>query len=255
MNGLHIFIHSVRQVFGNLKDALRVSAVLWLLYIVDYIWAFSDMFDVAMMMETGQMTDIPDGLITRFLVGSVIAFLIAFWIAVSWHRFVLLEEKPKNLMPALRLNLVLSYLTRSLGLAVIGVFLAVVAMTVIGLSIGILFAPVMYLMPFLLLIALSYLFYRVSPVLPAAALGEPYTLRDAMGVTRPYAAAIFQASLLVFVFGFLVNAVSAPLLSVFADGSLIQIVLSGAFSWITFMVSISVLTTIYGVAVEERSLV
>jgi hypothetical protein len=255
MNGLHIFIHSVRQVFGNLKDALRVSAVLWLLYIVDYVWAFSDMFDVAMMLETGQMTEVPEGLITRFLVGSVIAFLIAFWIAVSWHRFVLLDEKPKRLVPALHLNLVLSYLKRSLGLAVIGILGAVVAMIVIGLSIGMLFAPVMYITPFVLLIALSYLFYRVSPILPAAALGEPFTLSDAMGVTKPYAAAIFQASLLVFVFGYLVNAVSAPVLSVFADGSLVQVTLSGAVSWITFMVSISVLTTIYGVAVEERSLV
>lgn len=50
-----------------------------------------------------------------FFSGMVVAFIATLWIAVAWHRFVLLNEAPQGLLPAFKGDRVMAYLLRMLA--------------------------------------------------------------------------------------------------------------------------------------------
>lgn len=94
-------------------------------------------------------------------------------------------------------------------------------------------------------------FYRLSPTLPAIALDQPIEVREAWKVTKPYSLTIFgmvvMMSLISASFDGIVDSFQHSLPLVFLAVDVFH-------AWVVLMTGISVLTSIYGVAVENREL-
>ncbi|MEM6728974.1 MAG: hypothetical protein AAF618_10775, partial [Pseudomonadota bacterium] len=93
-------------------------------------------------------------------------------------------------------------------------------------------------------------FTRLSMVLPAASIGRTLTLPEAWQATEPLGGAILGAVMLVGLFGVVLQVLAA----VFIFAPILLVVASGAASLIGTLLSVSLATTIYGVAVERREL-
>ena len=164
--------HSFVMLFGNFAMALRLSAVLYAVQAIPNIYFLNFMSDVS---------DAELGLSPQFwLFGSfnmVILMITGFWIAVVWHRFILVEEIPSGYIPKFHGLRIMAYFGQSvllgllimaigIGLAMIFVFpvlshfgnrsQTLITMTIYG-AIILLIAPI---------------FFRFAAILPAAALGD-----------------------------------------------------------------------------------
>ena len=83
MNGLDIFSHSLRQVFGNFAVAVKISALLYLVQFGVTLWLGSMMPNVQLgAMDPNAMRDVPWGLV---IVSYLVLLITGLWIAVAWH--------------------------------------------------------------------------------------------------------------------------------------------------------------------------
>jgi hypothetical protein len=99
-------------------------------------------------------------------------------------------------------------------------------------------------------VLMSYVYIRLSLVLPAAALGERMSIWTSWKVSRPFAWPVLIAMVLVNLL------VSIPALLVGTQiGEALAMVSYFVFSgWLQIMLSISLLTALYGHIVQERPL-
>lgn len=258
--------HAFVMVFGNLRDSVRVSAMPLILtvvatFVIPRLFGLSTV-DLAGAANLQAMIEgHPAGPIA-----SVVALLIAAlyffsmsWIAVGWHRFILLEEYPR-LIPSLPLRNVLGYLGRSF---VIGIVVVAVGIP-IGLiggaaagpfaaqggeSVGVLIALLVIV---LMASILTYFWLRLGVVLPASAVGAPMPILSGWRISAPIGGTIFTVSLILVALNLGINLTIPPLLGgVPVVGQIVTL----AVSWTTLMVGASILTTLYGHLVEKRDLV
>lgn len=253
MNGIDIFGHSIRQVFGNFTAALKVSALLYLVQFAASYWFGSQIpaFDLA---AARGMGNLPWG---SLLIFYLVLLVTGLWIAVAWHRYVLLSEEPTSLVPSLRLDRMLAYFGYSL---LIGLIMIPVAF-VLTFLVSIIVAPLLMsggpnlfgliVVGLLVYIPLIVIAYRFSVVLPAAALEESLGLGGAWERTKGTTGTIIVLAICS-AGGFLV--VNLPLFWM-SPTSLFATVWSFFSGWIVVMVGVSILTTLYGHYVEERPLV
>ena len=94
--------------------------------------------------------------------------------------------------------------------------------------------------------------YRLSVVLPAAALEESLGIGGAWERTKGTTGTIIVLAI-VSALGFIV--IGLPVLFIFNPGSVPAIIWSFFTDWVAIMVGVSILTTLYGHYVEERPLV
>lgn len=250
MKGWQIFRHSVQLVLANLDQALRISLVLYIVqsgYVILTFFHPPAMAEAEGGMEYPVMT--PETAVLSILV-SLLAVVASLWIAVAWHRFVLTSEYPEGWLPRWHGGAILSYLGRSILVAI----LIVLAVTVAALPVGFLAIAMPGLAGLfsLLLVGLgAYLFFRLGVMLPAAAVGERLQLGDAWDATRGESGTIVVLSAIV-----VVASVIVQLPSWFNNdpGSVIGLVYSLVVNWFATIIGISVLTTLYGHFIEDRSI-
>ncbi len=96
LKGLHIFRHSVRQVTGNLEGAIRVSG---LLYAVQAVVGLIFGLGVANSMGAG-LGGMTGGMGLGVLITLLVAIVTGLWIAVGWHRYVLLTKNQTCFLPS-----------------------------------------------------------------------------------------------------------------------------------------------------------
>ncbi len=249
MKGFQLFLHSVKQVFGNMGAAVRISGLLF-------------MVQIAASVFLGGAAMVPGGAAGRGAEGYMILPLIVtlitgLWIAVAWHRYVLIVEEPTSIVPAFHGHQLLSYLGYSLLICLILIIPAVLlgalagiifkALYSMGAALGVvgsLIATLVILVP-VMVIAL-----RLSPVLPAAALGEGLGIRGAWASTEGAAPDFLSLALIAGLASFLID------LPLFAFMSLMPLAMLWAFltSWVKMMVGASILTTVYGHYIQKRPL-
>jgi hypothetical protein len=188
------------------------------------------------------------------------AALLAFSsIAVSWHRYVLLDEVPQGLA-ALRVD---SIVWRYLGnLMLLGVF-----MTVIALPLSLVPFPLMLSMPALAVgILMAYvifvmmpILYRLSIKLPAIALDRrDFKMGDAWNVSRGNWGQLIGVALLYsggsWVIGLVLVGIATLLNTVFGPivGFWLDIAIQTVINWVVTVMGITLLTSLYGFFVEKR---
>jgi hypothetical protein len=252
MFGVNIFIHAVTMVLNNLATALRISAGPMLLVLV-----------ATLVFGTGPDTTTQDpmqmmqnaGAVMGGLVTTILLLIVSVWVAVAWHRFVLREEVPTGPLPPFNGGAIGSYLWAGI---IFGLVLFLVAIP-FGLLAGILVAPAVMsggepglfvgLIGFLILyLPLAYVGYRISPILPSAALQARMPLKEAWYATGTSGAA-FVALTVVSVLASFVISLPGQVLP-----SILGVLWAFAVQWLTIMVGASILTTIYGHYVERRPL-
>lgn len=254
MLGLEIFVHSVKMVLRNLKEAMQVSLVPALMGSVAAVLLFF-LFDNPQKQFADATASSPDPAAVATILGFLFCLLIVMlvvmlWIVVSWHRFVLLEEYPTGMFPPFRFDRVLAYFGRLLMLGVLALILYFPASLIMGamaqtsVLVGILFWLA-------LVIFLSIGFYRVSPILPGAAIGKTLTLSQAWQSTAGASGAIAVLVILSVLFQMLLQFLSSLLLFIPIIGVLIVVF---ANMLIVPLINVSILTTIYGVFIEKREL-
>lgn len=257
MQGWNIFIHSARMVFGNLGAALRISGVLYAAYMVInayFLLTYSDdLLILQKTMEAGIIPPtLPSGLFPTMILNFVVGLLSSLWIAVLWHRFVLLSEVPQSVFPPLYAGMIAAYLGKTIQLSLLLALVGVMLGMLLGLALGPLLGGfAASAIPLTLLGVLLFVSYRLGLVFPAVAMEAPVSFKTSWDKTQAAAGSIGQLAIIAVVFVLLIQIPS----NMNPDPtSVVNLIYSYVIGWIAMMVGISVLTTLYGIYVEGREL-
>lgn len=249
--GFQIFLHSVRMVFGNFKELLRISLVPALIGAAALILLF--------MSIESSVADAPynppvspealNETILFVLLATIGGVLVSLWIVVNWHRFILLEEIPTGWLPQIHFGRIMSYIGHALLLGLI-FFAGMVPVILIGALLGANgLSPIIVLF---FVICASLILWRVIIILPAAAIGKSMGLREAWGATEGHWGAIIAVFFIGLVFQTVIQLVFAGLQYLMPVVGTFLILIPSVF--ILPLINVSILTTMYGVFVEGRSL-
>ena len=256
MQAWNLLRHSFVMLFGNFAIALRLSAVLYAVQAIPKIYFLNFMSGVS----DAELESSPQ----FWLFGSVnmvILMITGLWVAVAWHRFILIEEIPSGYIPKFHGRRMMAYFGQSvlLGLLIVAIGLA--------LSIGLI--PITIFLAFPLFGDLSqtyltYIFYllismlcgpilfRFSTVLPAAALGKRFTWGAAWQATKGSTGSLVLVALVLW--GGLMGA-NEHVTNLISGNLFLLALWAIPFEWVFLMIHISILTTLYGHYVEKRALV
>ncbi len=257
MNGMTIFSHSLRQVNGNFGMAVRASGGVWLL-----------LFGAGVVFATAAMLGGSQFLAALFM----IAFLVmAVWgislIAVVWHRYILLEERPGGFIPVREGLNIWPYFWAGAGITLIGslvvmllYFLATLFVEPSWIQRAFLAQPPSMLPAHIILrwamgLLVTVIYLRLALALPAIALDKRLGFAASWQSTKPYFGAIVTVSLILSLFNAVVMLAYGGVSAIVAgsDGARLLVSLLGtAFQWFYFMLNISVLSTLYGLIIEKR---
>jgi len=244
--GLRIFMHSVNLVLNQLNGALRVSGVL---YIASLLVSLVSYFFFVQSVMTS-----PTPPWQAIILGLVIGFLYL-WIAVAWHRFVLLDELPQTLLPPFLGDRIAAYLGRSvvlfLVIFVLAIILGFVNAAIIAATGG---SPIAVMLTTVILLFVALVVsYRLAPMFPAAAIGKPLGLRDAWQATNGANGTILTLALISAVASVIVD-LPVYIFQSFPGGTILAFLWTAVTSWFKLLIGVSILTTLYGVYVEKRSI-
>jgi hypothetical protein len=248
--GWDIVRHSFSMLFRNIGNALRISIGPIILALVASVAIVGILqispARIAWELSTNSISG-NTGLAVLLLL--LLYIFVSAWIAVAWHRFILLEDYP-GLLPAVSGRPIMPYIGKTLMLGLVMMLALIPALLVIGLLSAV-FDPTSGLFSIIgigLMLYFSYMWLRFGLVLPATAVGRPMGVTESWRATAPHANAILGTGALLIV----INTGASVVSSVMPQT--IALVLDLIVSWITLMIGTSVLTTLYGVIVERRTL-
>lgn len=266
MQAMEIANDALDSVLGNLKAALKFSIPILLLNIGLIAVLSYDFWQTALSGNSfGAQAILNDPFgTTRVIVIPILVLVISlYWVTVAWHRFVILDEQPNRILPKIHLGRIWAYIWRLLVLAIVIAFVVGVPIAILASLFGgtgkINFAdysealakgPVDVVFNVLGTIAFAYAFMRYSPWLVAAAVGAP--IMASTGRESTYWA---RKDIFILAIGYAVVALIGALLGNGFQFGFWPIDLSIAFAlrWVTFMFSISLLTTLYQKSVAYYS--
>jgi hypothetical protein len=255
MMAWQIFWQSVLRVFNNWEAALKVSTLplviswaAWIVLFGSYLGRSSA--DLRVLMESGSFPW------WRFLLPAIIVMLCGLWIAVGWHRYILLDEEPAW-VPVLKGRRMAAYFWRGLLILLIAGGLYIAASAIVGvvgaMAMGATTAPFLVLTviaSLVLLLAAIVIGLRAATALPGAALGATDGIGDAWRATKGRWGTFLALALLIGIIEFGTALITGLLPLPFPIGLIVQ----ALFGWLYGMVFLSILTTLYGHFVEQRSL-
>lgn len=252
--GWKIVAHGLSLLFRNPGEALRVSVgplviaalLVWLAFRVTGASPQMLLYGLAV----GRLA--PQAAVAISIVLVVVLFSTA-WVAVAWHRFILLEEYP-GLLPALPGGRIAAYAGRSILLAILMVVVMfpvwAIAGQIVMLS-GLGGVPGAGLvLGFALDTLFTFLWLRIAIVLPATALGRPYSLSRGWNDGARLSGEVLRAAAIVVA----LNLVATRALALLPLGAGPALVAQALLTWITLMAGSSLLTTLYGHLAEGRRL-
>lgn len=252
MKGMQIFQHAVRQVMNNLPDALKVSGVLYL------VQALIGMALGAHAMGGGMgPASMGAGAIGAGILGFFVTLAAGVWIAVAWHRYVLLAEHPQSVLPPLLGDKMGAYFLKAL---LIGIALVVLGM-VLGMIVGFVAMPLfaaglglfgMLVIAALVQVPMIFFGLRLAAALPGAALGVDHGLGAGWEATAEDWKTVLQLSVILAAAMLVLNLVGWL---VFGGFGLLAQLWQLIVGWPIMLVGLSVLTTLYGHYIQKRPLV
>lgn len=249
MLGFQIVFHALQMLFHDIWATVRLTVIPWALAILAIGGIFAvftdlDMFTIDRM--DGPM-DAP-GLPVAAIASLIVMVATLCWVAVGWHRYALLNEQPGAVLPRLNGPHLGAYLLAGVKLILVALAILVPLVLVLGVVAAALIGTgALATLVITAVVALvGVLFLRISLILPAAALGRPMTIAEAFAAT----AGLFWPLVVVsFCLG-LVQTLSEAM----TGGGALWAVIYIALSWLNMALGISVMTTIYGLRVEGRTL-
>ena len=254
--GFKIFVHAIRLVIGHLGVALRIGG---LLYVVQFATSFAVAF-FALDHLTSRNNFDPSYMVWLVPI-SVMVVVTNIWIAVAWHRYVLLDEMPGAVVARFNGDRIFAYFGKSLLLGLVAVPIVLVAGFAVAGVVSALFAAgavtsgppsfIIALVPlFLVYVPLAIILYRLALILPASAVGKPIRFGDAWSATRGASGTIVGLAILSVLCIVLLDLPT----SLLQGGPLVWVglVWQTLIGWVEVMVGVSILTSLYGHYVEKR---
>jgi hypothetical protein len=244
-----IIRHAFLMVFRNFGAAIRISFPLFF---------FAGIGILAVPLLFAPETGIGPG---GVLIGGVLflaEILAVAGVAVGWHRFILLDERKTGLFSSFSQKQILPYL---LKVVLVLLVVMVVAVLVYAVLVVLLFLTgfvvpgetpmTLFIIIYILLtMVVLWISSRISIVLPAVSIESDLSFGEAIAATKPYK----LAALFVAIFGgiFSANAMFLDYLMP-SDALMGSLLITVIVNWFAMMLGLSILTTLYGVAVEGRS--
>lgn len=257
MKGLDIFLHSLKQVLGNLPGAIKVSALPYAVQvIVTFLLTRPDRM-AAMMHDPMAMMQGGPSMIARLL-SMIVLIVTSVWMAVAWHRFILKNEVPAGFVPTFDQNRLIAYFLRAvliglvcLGLGIVLGFIAGLVAAAVAYVTGAIFISMLIFM-LLVYFPIFVVGYRLATALPATAIDQETSFTAGWEATQGQNETFIGLGLI-------------SVAAMFASATVGLYVLGGmmplfilwtiAFNWLASMVGLSILTTLYGHYIEKRPLV
>lgn len=236
MIGIHILTHSIQMIMRNYLVTIKLGLVPGLI------------IGVLLFIVLGSVLENNPSAVL-FAVVPVVLLIAVF--SVNWHRFILLEEFPDSWFPSFCLMRVLSYFSTCMIIGAVSVLMLLLLFIIFGGMVEAVgnTAFISVIIAVLSLIGMV-LFYRLAIMLPAVAIEERLTIRQALAATRGAAGTLFVLALttvslqLFFEYcGILLTKAGFTIL-----GDILSIVLA----LLLPVLNLSILTTLYGYYVEGR---
>lgn len=251
MLGLNLIIHALKMLFHDFWMLVRLT-------FLPLSIGFAILFGMVFTMSAAGVFDFnpgetgsggPDGrVVLAAILGAVIFAFTFFWAAVGWHRYVLLGETPAGLVPSPNLAMINFYFWASVRLVLMLLVLMIPVLLLIFLLMGSFGMDLATgrVLTFLLMVPVSAVLFRLAVVLPGAAVGKPMSLGDGWQATSGH----FSTFIVVALASMAINQLSG----IAFGGGIAGLIIGAVLSWLSLVVGISVLTTLYGYFVERRAL-
>lgn len=250
---IRIFVESFWAIFGNIGQAFRVSVLplailyLCLAVLVANPGARGLLFGDASAPDLGLLP-----LIFAIVFVPLSVFVFA-WVAVSWHRLLLREER-SDVLPVSRGRPILPYVGQSMLIWIPSTMVAFIGLFAIGLLVAFTLGPnatdnLGGIIRLCGAVMFAYLWLRWGMALVGTAVEKPMKMRDAWRATRTIKATVLGVAVLIVLVSLGADVVATAFGTVSQS---VDLFVSVALGWITVMLGISVLTTLYGYCVEGR---
>lgn len=251
-----IIKHAFRMIFGNFGQAIRVSFGPFLIAILCCGAVFVFLGDVINAVRHGTDVSTLDGsdaiMVLVSLFGLVAVMLFVFgWVAVAWHRFILLEEY-SGLLPAKSGRPIWPYVGRSVGYGMLLLLLAIPLVLLFGavaLNMGDHVAIIIMVIPSAIL---TFVWFRIALALPSVAVGKPIAIGQAWSASSRMSGTIFGVALILMAIETATGLFIEPIT---ASVPMVGLVLDLCTQWVLLMLGVSILTTLYGHLIEKRPLI
>jgi hypothetical protein len=252
--GINLFMHSVRLVLGDWRNAVKVTGVLYLIYAIPALL-------LGLLFPAPSASANPEaalGAMAGFAPAGILVGLLALvmvvWLAVAWHRYILLQEIPAGPLPAFNQSRILAYIGFSILLGLI--------LFAVSIVVGLVLSPLLFLGPIvfgivasIVVIAIALVVdYRFGLVLPAKALGQPLTFGEAWRATAGQTGTILVLAVVSALAAVVIDIPAAILGLLPGIGTILALIWTLATGWVKAVVGVSILTTLYGVYIEKRSI-
>lgn len=251
MKGWSIFSHSVSMLLRNYQAAMQIALVpTILLYGVTWLAVHFLSASESPSFPTGANVAFEGGALGVILKLAVILgpiLVISVWSVVAWHRYILLEEMADSWIPRFRASNIFNYLLRLIQFTIVAVIVVLIGAFVGN---GFVSATGVLGMAIVAVVAIGVCAFlsRLLLVLPAAAIGTPFGLNDALRATTGALPALALVSLCYLLLQFAVQYT----LSVAAGFPGVGFLLQFGFTLVLSLLNASILTTLYGHYVEGR---
>lgn len=254
MTGSQVFRHAWKMIFNDVRATvlntlppfLGAILIVFLLFGMDVFQTDIDVY------ENGNEQMFAE-LMQKTLYASLITMLGSILMVISWHRYVLLEEGAHGLLNAARRFV--PYFLRVIILMIVSIIsivpiaLGVVALSVLPLGIAV---PIGILSGLFFLVYFMAFAFRVSLILPAAAIGHPFTLGDAWSQSSGQSV-WFYLSIALWV-GLVAAALGLVSYVVGLVSHQLGLFANFGVQYFTAILYAGTLTTLFGVFIQGRSL-
>ncbi len=257
MQAKRLLVHSIRQVFGNMGAAVRISGAL---YVVQWAVALALGMAAAKRLQpvAGDQTAMLaalKGLFGPAILALAVVLLTDFWVAVAWHRYVLKEEARPGLIPRFDGQRILGYFGTALAIAGFLIVPALMIDMLIGGTLrGLLGSNFLAVLTTQVLVQtlLGAFAFRLSTVLAGVALEPGHKIAEAWQATEGETATFLE---LAFYCALALAAVDLAGSTLLGGVVVLQIAYNFVARWVITMVGISILTTLYGHYIQKRPLI
>lgn len=250
--GVDILVHSVRLVLSDWRNALKITGLLYLIYAIPAL-LLGLLFPPPTQPEqvaAAALSAAPAGLLS-----GILAIVVFVWIAVAWHRYILLDEQPAGQLPAFNGRRMVNYGLYSIGIGFLGFIVSIVLAAIVGIIAVPLLGVVGGMITGLIgLAAALIIFYRLAPLLPAIAIGKPLTMGQAWEATNGANVPIIILAVLSAVAALVIDIPAFILMNAGPIGGFLALLWTLCTGWVKMLVGVSILTTLYGHYVERRSI-
>ncbi|SLN33610.1 hypothetical protein ROG8370_01370 [Roseovarius gaetbuli] len=206
MKAWTIFTHSLKMIFGNLPQVMKITlvpALIGFAFLIGFMAILGISANQFTVLESG-----PGAISTGAFLGAILLLLIllmvGLWPIVAWHRFILLAEYPKGWIPTLRFDRILSYAGHAILLGLVAFALVLPIGMIMGVTASA--APVAgTVFVLLVVLAVNVIVFRLSPILPAAAIGRPLRMKEAWEATKGADGTLLLLLIILSVFQFILQ--------------------------------------------------